>query len=57
MITERMGWLRAAGWREQEIADHLNDYELRTPSWRRCWTQASVSYWLRRDAYPSGRAA
>lgn len=47
MIWDRITWLREAGWLEREIADHLNDHELRTPSWNRPWTQASVSYWLR----------
>jgi hypothetical protein len=57
MVVDRMLWLREARWLERHIADHLNDYELHTPQRDRPWTQASVSYWLRRGADPSGHAA
>ncbi len=57
MVLDRIRWLYAHGWTEQEITNHLNDHDLRTPSWRRTWSQPSVSYWMRRGPRFPGRAA
>jgi hypothetical protein len=59
MTVARGRWLyrEAAGWTQAEIAQHLNDHDLRTPCNQRPWTQASVSYWLRFGPTAPAKAA
>ena len=58
LTVEKARWLYfEAGWIQAEIACHLNDHDLRTPSWQCPWTQASLSYWLRNGPRPVGKAA
>ena len=57
MTMDRARWLYQAGWTQDEIADHLNDHDLRTPYYQVPWTQPSVSYWLRHGPAAASKAA